>query len=190
ASAGRLEGIDACDVLLSSGEESVDATQAPRLVAAEANLDKVHFIAPASDDDWGLTLPDDIAELAKMIQHTGARIVIIDPITTHLASGVDSHKDAEIRRAVAPLATLAHALGITIVIVAHLNKSESADLYVRLAGSSGFYNLARSVLLLTKDPEADEDDNAARLLTHGKCNVGPQQPALRLRVVGATIQNA
>lgn len=176
-------------VLLSSAEDDPEATLVPRLMAAGADLDLVEFIEPSEDDSFhGLTLPDDIDLLAKFIRERQPTLLVIDPISSHLASNVDSHRDANLRQAIDPLGALAHEYGVTIVVVAHLNKSASSDLYVRLSGSTGFFNAARSVLLFAADPEADPDEDVGlRVLIHGKCNVGPHAPGLRLRVESAEV---
>jgi hypothetical protein len=191
ASTGTLEGLDGpVHVLISSAEDDRSATLVPRLIADGADLERIDFITPGTVGERGLVLPDDAGELRRMVEDTGARLVILDPIAAHLGRDVNSDKDAQVRGAIAPLSDLAHDLDVLVIVVAHLNKLSSADLYQRLSGSSGFFNLARSVLLLTRDPEADEDDPAARLLTHGKCNVGPEQPAIRLRILPAVVADA
>ena len=188
ASTGQLDGLaGARHVLISSAEDDRSATLVPRLLADGADLDRIDFIAPADAGARGLMLPNDAQELRSMVEQTGSKLVILDPIAAHLAHDVNADKDAQVRGALAPLSDVAHELGVIVIVVAHLNKLSSADLYQRLSGSSGFFNLARSVLLLTCDPEADEADPTARLLTHGKCNVGPEQPAVRVRIVPTQI---
>lgn len=178
-------------VLISSAEDDKRATIAPRLIAAGADRDLVHLIEPNEDQGFqGLTLPDDVGLLRDFVRDVQPTMVVIDPVSSHLAAHVDSHRDANIRTAIDPLATLAEETGAAIVVVAHLNKMTSGDLYQRLSGSTGFFNAARSVLLFAGDPEAEDEDPNARVLVHGKCNVGPKVSTLHFRVEPVEIPTA
>jgi hypothetical protein len=57
------------------------------------------------------------------------------------------------RVALAQLADLAKRRNCAIVLVLHLNKAPSVDPYLRISSSSGFYNAARSVVVVVPDPE-------------------------------------
>jgi hypothetical protein len=69
----------------------------------------------------------------------------------------------------------------------HLSKSQTTDVLNKVGGSVGFGAAARSVLLFAPDPGAPE--SAERILAHVKCNVGPLQPALRVRIEGRTVSS-
>jgi putative DNA primase/helicase len=53
-------------------------------------------------------------------------------------------------------------------MIAHLNKAPSGDVYLRVNGSTAFYNASRSVLTVTRDPMEDSH----RLVAHHKSNYG------------------
>jgi hypothetical protein len=55
----------------------------------------------------------------------------------HLAAQVNSWKDQTIRQALAPVQRLAEEAGAAVVVIAHLNKGQSADPLQRLGGSIG-----------------------------------------------------
>jgi hypothetical protein len=63
-------------------------------------------------------------------------------------------------------------------MIAHLNKAPGADPYLRINGSTGFYNASRSVLTVTRDPLED----AHRLVAHHKSNYGLLAPVERWRL--------
>jgi hypothetical protein len=189
ATRGNLAGDLAApvDVLYLSAEDSPAHTLVPRLIAAGADLARVHFLTLRDDaGERGLALPDDVDRLAEAVARTGARLVCVDPIMAHLATALDVHRDHAIRRALAPLAALADDAGAAILAVAHLNKSAGSDLFGRVGGSIGLTAAARSVLVMGTDPEAGEDA-PDRILAHGKSNVGPLAPALRVRIEGRTV---
>jgi putative DNA primase/helicase len=189
ATRGNLAGDlgEPVTVLYLSAEDSVSYTLVPRLMAAGADLGRVQFLTLRDDaGERGLALPDDIASLADAVRRSGARLVCVDPIMAHLATALDVHRDHSIRRALAPLAHLADDATIAILAVAHLNKSAGADLFARVGGSIGLTAAARSVLVMGTDPQAGEDA-PDRIIAHGKSNVGPLAPALRVRIEGRTV---
>jgi hypothetical protein len=178
------------DVVIATAEDALSVLRL-RLEAAGADLERVHFAAVRRDGlDTGLTLPDDVPELERRAREVGARAVIIDPVAGHLSGAVDSHRDASLRRALAPLAKMAEATDATITGIAHLNKAEAADLLRRVGGSVALTAAARSILLLTRDPSADDENDARRVLMHGKSNYGPTAAPLLLRIEGREVSTA
>ena len=181
---GDLQGTPAA-VVVASAEDSPEHAIVPRLLAAGADLElvKIVHVTHAGAQD-GLTLPDDVEALAAQVEHVDAALVIIDPISAHLSGGVDSHKDASIRRALAPLGRMAHETGAAVLGVAHLNKAASVDWVRRVGGSVGLGAAARNVLIAADDPSGDD-----RLIVHAKSNTGALAPALRYRVEGREIED-
>ncbi len=184
---GELES-EAADVIFVSAEDAEAHTLVPRFTAAQADLDRVHFMKMIAAEDFeiGLTLPDDIGSLQDAAETTGANLIVLDPVVAHLSGDIDSYKDHSVRRALAPLAALAENTGAAILGIMHLNKSQSTDVVTRVGGSVAFGAAARSVLLLGEDPDAIEG-GPERLLIHGKSNLSPLAAAVRLRVEGRTI---
>lgn len=180
---GGLRGSPA-SVVIASAEDSPEAVIKPRLMAAGAELDNVAVVRvkDADGDDDGLVLPDDVALLTERVKAAGAALVIIDPVAAHLSGAVDSHKDASIRKALAPLSRLAQSTGAAVLAVAHLNKAQGGDWVRRIGGSVGLGAAARNVLLA-----GDAPDGAERVLVHAKSNTGELAKALRYRVEGTVV---
>lgn len=176
--AGQISN-GAGDVLIASAEDSLAATWRPRLEAVEADLDRVHFVSMQNDDgdEDGLIVPDDMLALEELVTGTGARLVVIDPLTAHLSSSLNSWSDHSVRRALAPLHRLAETTHCAVLPILHLNKVGSSDPLKRINGSVAFDNAARSVLVFARDPEDGADGNR-RILAHAKCNVAPLAPSL------------
>jgi AAA domain len=171
--------------LIATAEDSPSTTVRPRLEAVEANLDLVQFVSVQCDDgiEDGLTIPDDMDELERLVAELQARLVIVDPLVAHLPMHIDSHKDQSVRRALAPLYRLAEAQSCAVLALLHLNKSQGLAPLMRLSGSGAFGNAARSVLLLDRDPgDPDGDEGDQRVLAHIKCNVAPLAPSLLYKV--------
>ena len=78
------------------------------------------------------SMPVDFDVLEKLVMETEARLVIIDPMNAFLVNAVDSHRDQDVRGALAPLARLAEETGPAVVLIRHLTKAGGANaLYPR-----------------------------------------------------------
>jgi AAA domain/Bifunctional DNA primase/polymerase, N-terminal len=170
-------------VVYATFEDDVARTLVPRFAAAGADLSRVYTVR-VGDDAGVLTLPRDVQALTERMTEVGARLLILDPIVAALSSTTDAHKDAHVRRALAPLATLAAGLDAAVVAVMHLNKGNSTDLLTRVSGSIAFGAAARCVLGVVPNPH----DDTARLVGIAKSNLGnDHQPARRYVITPATI---
>ncbi len=168
---GDLQGTPT-SVLLASAEDSAETTLKPRLIEAGADMSRIHIVQMRKEGVLGgITLPDDVAALEAKMTELDARVFIIDPLFAHLSDRVNSFKDQDLRRALAPLSLLAERLDAAVVAVLHLNKDEQKDVLGRISGSKATVAAARSVLLAAPDPH--DPDGATKLLGHIKCNVGP-----------------
>jgi putative DNA primase/helicase len=67
----------------------------------------------------------------------------------------------------------------------HLNKdAEAKQLFLRISASSGFFNAARSALLVAEDP----DDEDYRVIAHGKHNLSKKGEARRFRIQDVDVE--
>ena len=168
------------NVLILASEDDAADTLRPRLEAAGADLSRVYLWEAVTTDQVTRMplLPEDLAQMASIIDETDAKLVVIDPLSAYLSSRLDSWKDPDIRRALSPLAVMAADLGVTIILLRHWNKSPGAGLLYRGLGSIGFTAAARSVLAITRHPEEEE----VRVLICVKSNLGPRPPALAFAI--------
>lgn len=183
---GDLEGTPR-DVLVIANEDSREHTLAPRLIAAGADLERVHFVDVVKlSGASSVVLPLDTRDLAKAIRATSAALVIVDPLVSVLDGRLDSHKDHSIRQALDPLNDLASTTGAAFLGLVHLNKGQGSDVLDRVLGSRAFTAAARAVLAMTVDPQ---DDTEARLLVfQSKSNLGPRtREALVVKVESTTV---
>ena len=173
-------------VIFAATEDSWAYTIVPRLMAAGADLDKVFKADVMAFDgfDEDLVLPADLHELEAAATEVDAALVLLDPLISRLAARLDSHKDAEVRRALEPLTSLADRTGITVLGIIHVNKSSSGDALNMVMGSRAFSAVARSVLFAMEGP----DDVSVKLLGQPKNNLGPGGlPTLTYRIVGERV---
>ena len=161
------------DVLIWSGEDDPQDTLVPRLIAAGADLARVHFVGDTSDglDRRPFDPATDMPALQARAAALGTiRLLIVDPIVSAVAG--DSHKNAEVRRALAPLVTFAEACGAALMGISHFTKGTAGrEPLERVTGSVAFGAVARIVWVTAK--KQNEDGTSVRILARAKSNVGP-----------------
>jgi hypothetical protein len=153
---------DPAGVVLVGVEDANDDTVVPRLMAAGANLSRVHALNRPVDDDGKpkpFTVPTDIEWLRQAIVETGAKLVVIDPITACLPEDARHGVDSSIRRILMCLVDLARETDSAIVLIRHFNKAQGMSAKNRGGGSVAYSALVRSVLSAGK--MIDPQDNGA-----------------------------
>ena len=180
-SRGHLDA--AAGVLLLSAEDGLADTVRPRLAAAGADLERTYAFEAVHEavGERPFVLPQDAQALEDEVTRTGATLVVIDPLMAFLGPDVNSHRDQDVRRALALLSGIAERTGCAIVVVRHLNKAAGGNPLYRGGGSIGIIAAARSGLLIAKDP--DDPEGERRILASTKSNLGPKPAALAYRLV-------
>ena len=190
---GRLPGIHKGTpkaVLIAATEDSWARTIVPRLIAAGADLSKVWRVDVSTVLGTGgyLTLPKDIGGLSAHARETGAALLLLDPIMSRLEAGLDTHKDAETRRALEPIAALADSTGMSVLGLIHFNKGGSADVLNNVMASKAFTAVARSVSTVIRDP--NDDTGRTRIFGTPKSNLGRDDlPLLPFQLAEHTFHN-
>ncbi|MBV9143446.1 MAG: AAA family ATPase [Pseudonocardiales bacterium] len=165
-------------VVYAASEDSWAHTIAPRLHAAGADLDLVYRVDVEQNGRISqLTLPLDCAGLATEISARGAVLLAADPLLSLIHSSIDTHRDRDLRTALEPLVALADSTGCAVVGLAHFNKSDSTDALNLITGSRAFSAVARAVIAIARDTEADD---GSCVLSQAKNNLGRLDlPSLR-----------
>lgn len=178
------------NVVLVAHEDGVEDTIRPRFDAAGGDPTRVELFDAVRYVDGegrhGERLPQfplDVARLEFMVQRSAAALVVLDVLTAYLGK-TDSHRDADVRGVLAPLARMADETGCTIVALRHLTKGGGANPLYRGGGSIAFTGQARVVLLAGTDPE----DDSRRILAVSKSNLAAPADALAYRLVDSPEQ--
>lgn len=160
------------DVMIWSGEDASPVIAA-RLVAAGADMARVHFVDGVSDGET-FDPGRDVELLEAAAEKLSApRLLILDPIVSAVAG--DGHKSNDVRRALQPVVTLAQRLGCAVVGITHFSKGTAGrDPVERITGSLAFAALARLVLVAAKvKAELGDEGEPRRVLLRAKSNIGP-----------------
>ena len=163
------------DVLFWSGEDSISRTLVPRLLAANADMSRVHFITAFSDGERRRAFDPatDMAKLAHAASKIGSPIglTVIDSIVSAVSG--DSHKNAEVRRGLQPVLDFGEKMKSAVFGITHLTKGTSGRNPVeRVTGSLAFAALAR-VLMVTVCMREPDEHGRDRILTRAASNIGP-----------------
>ena len=126
-----------------------------------------------------LTFPHDILRLEAMIVARGVKLVVIDPLVAYLGVDIDSHRDQDVRRAIAPVQRMAERLGVAIIGIRHLNKTQGSSPIYRGGGSIAIIGAARAGFLVGRDP----DDPETRVFAPTKCNLARMPASLQFTVI-------
>lgn len=157
-------------VVLLSAEDGLGDTIRPRLEAAGADLSRIIAMLTVPDgtpEGRFPELPLDVPYIRELIARVDAALLVIDPLMAYLGASVNSWRDQDARRALAPLATMADETDVAVVVLRHLNKAQSANALYRGGGSIGIIGAARCGLLVAADP----DDPDRRILATTKTNL-------------------
>ena len=156
-------------MIFQTAEDGLGDTVKPRLLSAEADLDRVLVI---DDADSPLTLADDRIE--KAIRENNARLVIIDPLQAFLGADVDMNRANEVRPVFRKLADVAQATGCAVVMIGHLNKASNSQSTYRGLGSIDITAVVRSLLFIGKV----KADPTTRVIVHEKSSLAPPGQSL------------
>jgi len=143
-----------------------------------------HFDSVFVDDieqPFDLTTNLDRLE-AHLAEDPNIKLVIIDPLASHMGGKLDSSNPFQTRWHLSPLARLAKKYNVAIVGIAHFKKGEDVlDALDKIAGSYQFTSLPRAVWVVMEDKE-DPAEKKRHCLLPGKINIVPTPTGLSFRI--------
>ncbi len=170
------------NALIWSGEDDPADTLLPRLLAAGADEARCFFVSGTriNGEVHSFDPARDMLALEEQAQRIGGiKLLIVDPVVSAVAG--DSHKNAEVRRALQPLVDLASRLDAAVIGISHFSKGGAGgDPVSRVIGSVAFTAVARVVLVAGKVKGEDGEDK--RILARGKSNIGPDDGGFEYRI--------
>ena len=119
-------------MIYQTAEDGLGDTIKPRLMEAEADLDRVLVI---DESKQGLSLSDERIERA--IRQTGARLIILDPIQAYMGEKTDMNRANEVRPMFRRLADVAERTGCAVILIGQLRD----DGHIRFVGKIPYGSL-------------------------------------------------
>jgi hypothetical protein len=180
-------------VVILSAEDDLEHIIRPRLDTLKADCSKIISLEAVSvcNVDGNkfqkyFSLKDDLLALEQAIKScTDCRLVIIDPLSAYLGDKTDSYRDSDVRSILAPLVQLAEQHQVAVIGVMHLNKNNDKKAIHRGLGSVAFTATARTVWLVSEDPE--NPASKRRLFTPLKHNVLVDPTGLALEIIDGKV---
>src|SRR5262245_42479459 len=174
------------NVIIFNAEDGADDTIVPRLIAADADLERIHIVSAVLQEDGKgrrtFNLQADLALLERKIREIGnVALVIIDPISSYMGKA-DSHKNSEVRGALEPASEMAERMKVAILSITHFSKAGSGNTNKalhRFIGSIAFVGAPRAAFAVIEDA-----DNEGRMLVlHAKNNMASKPQGLAYRLL-------
>lgn len=157
-------------------EASPEVEVKPRLMAAGADMDRVHFavieVGDQKANDHIRVFEDAyLPRLLAVIEKKNIGIIVLDPLLDSIPDRVNSSKQEEIRAALGRIATVAEEADILILGIAHFNKMTTVgDAIDRITGSAAFSQRVRAAIAFAYD-----EDTGNFVLSQAKNNWGPME---------------
>ncbi len=152
-------------VIYQTAEDNIADTVKPRLIQAGADCNRIAYIV---DEECQLTLED--TRIERVIQQTGAKLLILDPLQAYLSQDSDMFNVGRIRQQLRNLSEIAAKKHCAIVIIGHMNKASGEKNLYRGLGSIDIAALARSVLMISRD----KDNPDIRYMFPVKTSLAPE----------------
>jgi putative DNA primase/helicase len=171
------------NAIILSAEDGVADTIVPRLMAAGADLERVHIVSavrnPDQDSRRTFNLQTDLALLEQKLDLIGdVRLVAIDPVSSYMGA-VDSHKNTDVRGVLESVGEMATRRSVAVLGVTHFSKGGGQKAINSFIGSIAFIAAARAAFAVLKDP----DDGERRLFLPVKNNLAPMNAGLAFRIL-------
>ena len=174
-------------VVICSAEDDPHDTLRPRFDAAGADVSRINLVESVVQMDAKtkrrserlIDLQRDLTAISKALDATpNCKLLIMDPINAYLGK-TDSHKNAEVRQILGPVAEMCHRKGVAFIYLGHLNKTTNGPAMYRTAGSLAFVAAARVAYIVA---ESKQDPNV-RLFLPVKNNLAANIGGLSFQVV-------
>jgi RecA-family ATPase len=174
--------------MLITYEDDINDTIVPRLMAAGADLDALTVLTQISDakgnGHHAPSFPSDIPVIQVACGEHDVKVLIIDPFAASLDDSVEAWSDQRLRKALAPLRTMAERLQITVILIRHLNKKSGQEAQYRGGGSIAFMAACRAVYVIAPYPEQP----GTLVMAHQKLNIAQKPASLTFEIVEEVIR--
>ena len=179
------------NVIMVTAEDTLDQEVVPRLIAAKADLNRVHILKCIKTDEKKrqFLLSEDLDRIEQaMIGLGDVGLITLDPITAYMGGKIDSHKVTEVRSQLGPLKDFAERTQAAVSAVTHPAKNPGKRAIDHFIASQAFIAAARighACFKEMKDNETGEKIETGRVLfTTPKHSPSAAMPTLAFRIIG------
>jgi putative DNA primase/helicase len=169
-------------VIMLCAEDGAADTIVPRLMAADADLNRVHIVSAVMGGDRqgnrSFNLQADLDLLDSLLARIAdVRLILIDPISSYMGK-IDSHKNTDVRAVLELCGEMAARRRVALLGITHFSKGGGQKAINQFIGSIAFIAAARTAYAVMADPE----DATRRLFMPVKNNLAPMGKGLAFRM--------
>jgi putative DNA primase/helicase len=175
-------------VIMVTAEDTLDQEIVPRLIAAGADLTRVHFVrcirtVGIARQQRQFLLSEDLDALARKVTQLGdVALIMIDPITAFMGGQLNSHMTTAVRSQLGPLKDFAEANNVAVSTITHPAKNPGNRAIDHFIGSQAFIAAGRIGHACFEEIGDDEKPTGRVLFTNPKNNPSVKMPTLAYRV--------
>jgi hypothetical protein len=179
--------VKAASVIVCAKEDDWEDTYVPRLVAAGADLHRVHFVASSLD------LSMDTDRIEKMLgQNPDVRLIIFDPVTSYVGEA-NVNRDGHVRPMLENLKALAKRTDVAILAITFFNKAPDMARVHRISGAGAWAQVPRACWAFVAKPleegeELPEPEERVHLMLKAKCNLVASAMGRQFRFKSVKVQ--
>ena len=173
--------------LIFAAEDSPEHTIIPRLIALDADLDRIHVVdgvgRPGDEPGW-VTLRNTVPLIEQSVREHAIGLVIIDPVSSFIGDA-NGDKESDVRSGIMPIVAMAERTGCAVLLIRHVSKAgDGVRAAGRILGSTAWHDIPRVAWMLADapdehQPEPGEDGlrDTCRVLGVVKSNLAAKPPA-------------
>ena len=159
-----------------TAEDGIADTIKPRLESMHPNFDKIYVYNEISE---GLSLSDD-RTIEQIMKDLNPLLMIFDPLQAYLGAQIDMNRANQVRPVLGRIGALAEKYNCAVIFITHHSKaSQNAALY-RALGSMDIPAVARSMLILGKDPDPEKPQGV--IMCHEKSSLGEHGKSIKFEI--------
>lgn len=171
-SAGRAPAV----AVYQTAEDGISDTIKPRLESMQPNFDNIYVY---DETRQGLSLSDD-RTIEQIMKDLNPLLMIFDPLQAYLGAQIDMNRANQVRPVLGRIGALAEKYNCAIIFIMHHSKdSRNAALY-RALGSMDIPAVARSMLILGKDPDPEKPQGI--IICHEKSSLGEHGKSIKFEI--------
>jgi hypothetical protein len=177
------------NVIMVTAEDALDQEVVPRLIAAGADLTRVHILKYIKTDKHKrqFLLSEDLGKLEKLVAKMGnVGLVTLEPITAYMGK-TNSSQATDVRSQLGPLKDFSEQTNVAVSTVTHPAKNPGPRAIDHFIGSQAFIAAGRIGHACFEEirPEDGTDEGCKPtgrvLFTHVKHNPSEKKPTLAYR---------
>ena len=173
---GEATGRAPAVAVYQTAEDGISDTIKPRLECMQPNFDNIFVY---NESEKGLSLTDD-STIEQIMKDLNPLLMIFDPLQAYLGAQIDMNRANQVRPVLGRIGALAEKYNCAVIFIMHHSKaSQNAALY-RALGSMDIPAVARSMLILGKDPDPEKPQGV--IMCHEKSSLGEHGKSIKFEI--------